>query len=330
MTISTPASSLLGTNRRVQFEPVQEGIAWFQSFGFTPLVAGPYVSLGGATSSANGSYVLSWQAIGGATSYNLRESFNNGAWSTVSASTATRYVVVQQFNGGAWSTVYDGAATSATFGTPSSGAYQYQVQACNSSGCSGYRLSNAVGITLPPASAPGIAGGGTSINGAYTISWSGVSVANSYNVFENVNGGGWAQIANTAGGSWSLGGKPNGTYYYAVQACNAGGCGPWSGHVVVTVALPPVTPSGVSAVRLAPNTKRRYQVTWNASAGTTTYELERNIPGIGTDYPNTPGNGTLSMTFPEDTYAIGQCSMRLRACNASGCSPWSGYVYLNF
>ncbi|MDQ0009876.1 hypothetical protein J2T07_002066 [Luteibacter jiangsuensis] len=38
----------LGSGRRLQFEPVQEGIAWFQSFGFTPLAAEPYVSLSGA------------------------------------------------------------------------------------------------------------------------------------------------------------------------------------------------------------------------------------------------------------------------------------------
>jgi len=395
VTIAMPSALLLGNGRRVQFEPVQEGIAWFQSFGFTPLVAGPYVSLSGAGSSTNGSIAMSWQPIAGATSYTLRESFNGGAWTTVSASTATswsasgratgtygyqvqacasggcapfgptwnvsvllpppvpgsasasapvagpvslswaasatatRYVVIQQVNGGTWTTVYDGASTSATFGTPASGTYQYQVQACNNSGCSGYRLSNAVGITLPPTAAPGIAGGGTSINGAYTISWSGVASATSYNVFENVNGAGWALIGNTAGGAWSLGGKQNGTYYYAVQACNAGGCGPWSGQAVVTVALPPTTPSGVSGGRTGPGYKRQYEIHWNAVATTTNYQIERNIPGIGTDYQD--AGATPSSIFIEDTgEVIGQISMRVRACNASGCSPWSGYVYASF
>jgi YD repeat-containing protein len=107
VTISAPAAALLGSNRRLQFEPVQEGIAWFRSFGFTPVIAGPYVSLNGATSSTNGSFALSWQAIGGATSYNLRESLNGGAWTTVSASTAT-----------SWSA--SGRST---------GTYAYQVQA---------------------------------------------------------------------------------------------------------------------------------------------------------------------------------------------------------
>jgi hypothetical protein len=245
------------------------------------------------------------------------------------SATATRYVVIQQYNGGGWSTVYDGGGTSATFGTPSSGTYQYQVQACNSSGCSGYRLSNAVGITLPPASAPGVAGGGTSTNGAYTITWSGVGGATSYNVFENVNGGGWAQIANTAGGSWGLGDKPNGTYYYAVQACNAGGCGPWSGQAVVTVALPPVTPSGVSGGRTGQAYKRHYEIHWNAVATTTNYQIERTIPGAGIDYQD--AGTTPSSIFVEDTgEVVGQIRMRVRACNASGCSSWSGYVYASF
>jgi YD repeat-containing protein len=395
VTISTPSATLLGSNRRVQFEPVQEGIAWFQSFGFTPLVAGPYVTLGGSTSSTNGSFALSWQPIAGATSYNLRESFNGGAWTNVSGSTATswpatgratgtytyqvqacasggcapfgpgwnvsvllpppapatatasapipgpvtlvwsasatatRYVVIQQVNGGAWTTVYDGAATSAVFGTPVSGTYQYQVQACNSSGCSGYRLSNAAGITLPPASAPGIAGGGTSINGAYAISWNGVAGATAYNLIESANGGGWQQVQFNAAGSWSTGGKPNGTYVYQVQACNAGGCGPWSGQAVVVVALPPVTPSGVSGGRTGPGYKRQYEIHWNAVATTTNYQIERTIPGVGTDYQD--AGATPSSIFIEDTgEVIGQISMRVRACNPSGCSPWSDYVYASF
>jgi YD repeat-containing protein len=393
--ISTPAAQLLGTGRRVQFELVQEGIAWFQSFGFTPLVAGPYLSLGGATGSITGGFTLAWLPIAGATTYTLREQFNGGGWTTVSNSsstswaatgratgaygyqvqacasggcsafgptwnvtvllpppvpasasasapvagpvtlswsastTATRYVVIQQINGGGWTTVYDGPATSASFATPVSGTYVYQVQACNSSGCSANRQSNVVAITLPPTTAPGIAGGGLSTNGAYGVSWSGVAGATAYNLIESTNGGGWVQVQYNGAGSWSTAGRSNGTYVYQVQACNAGGCGPWSGQVTVQVRLPPATPSGVNASRLPQSLgKRRYQISWNAVADVTNYQIERTIPDIGTDYPD--AGTTTSSTFLEDTGAFGQINMRVRACNPSGCSAWSDYVYVTF
>jgi len=384
VTISTPAALLLGNGRRVQFEPVQEGIAWFQSFGATPVNAGPYVTIGGATSSTNGSYALSWQPIAGATSYNLRESLNGGAWTTVSASstpswsasgratgsygyqvqacgsagcapfgpswtvsvllpppvpaaatasapvagpvtlswsasaTATRYVVLQQFNGGAWSGVYDGGSTSGAFATPASGTYQYQVQACNSSGCSGYRISNAVAITVPPGSAPSVNGGGTNNTGAYSIGWNGVAGATSYNVFENVNGGGWTYIGNTASGIWSLGGKVPGSYAYAVSACNAGGCGPWSGQVVVTVALLPPTPGMPSVTSSGPSYKPVVRVSWSAVAYATTYEVQETQQS---GYAETVGGGA-DTSWSSLRFYSGSLTYRVRACNAVGCSAW--------
>jgi len=395
VTIATPSALLLGNGRRVQFEPVQEGIAWFQSFGFTPLVAGPYVSLSGAGSSTNGSVAMSWQPIAGATSYTLRESVNGGAWTTVSASTATnwsstgratgtygyqvqacasggcapfgptwnvsvllpppvpgsasasapvagpvslswaasatatRYVVIQQVNGGAWTTVYDGAATSAAFGTPVSGTYQYQVQACNGSGCSGYRVSNAVGITVPPASAPALNGGGTSNNGSYAIGWNGVAGATSYNVFENTNGAGWVQLGNTAAGTWNLSGKANGTYVYAVQACNAGGCGPWSNQVTVTVALVPPSPTNVLLHDHIVNVKREtLTLTWNATPLATSFD----IFDVTVQQVKAQGLPSTTLSFLMEGGAPGTLpyhSYQVRACNAVGCSAWvtGGDVY---
>jgi YD repeat-containing protein len=395
--ISTPANLLLGLNRRVQFDLVQEGIAWFQSFGVTPITAGPYVTLSGPANSTTGSFTMSWQGIAGATAYSVREQFNGGTWTSVSSSagtswaasgrgtgtynyqvqacsggacapfgssltvnvllpppvpaaisatapiagpisvswtasaTAARYVVSQQFNGGAWGALpgYDGAATAWSYSPSSTGSYVYQVQACNSSGCSATRQSGAVAITQPPATAPSIGGGGTSTTGAYTISWAGVGGAASYSLMESANGGGWTTVQNTAAASWSTSGRGNGTYVYQVQACNAGGCGPFSGQASVRVALPPLTPSGVAASRPAPANKRRYEIHWNTVADVTNYQVERTIPGTGTDIQD--ALTTPSLTFIEDTgLSAAQISMRVRACNASGCSPWSGYVYVNF
>ncbi len=386
LTIATPASLLLGTGRRVQFELVQEGLHWFKDFGIAPVVAGPYATLGGATSSGNGSFALSWQPIAGATSYNLQERLNNGAWATVQSSsatswsasgratgayayqvqacaasgcapygsawavnvllpppvpasisasapipgpitvswagavTATRYVVNQQFNGGAWTTYYNSTGTSVVLSPAASGTYVYQVQACNSSGCSGFRQSNAVAITLPPASAPAIAGGGVNHSGAYTISWSAVAGAATYNLVESANGGGWVQLQNTAAGTWSTNGRVNGTYVYQVQACNAGGCGPWSAQAVATITLPPPVPSAyIDMVMTSGKKFASYTMYWSAAPYATSYQIIRHSDNL--IIYNTNGSSFWlekdpQPYFKESTYSI-------RACNDVGCSAWS-------
>ncbi len=389
--ISTPASVLLGTGRLLQFEMAQEGINWFRAFGMVPIATGPYVTLGGATSSTNGSFALSWQPIAGATSYNLQERLSNGSWTTVQGSTATswsasgrgtgaysyqvqacaasgcapygpawavnvllpppvpasisasaptagpitvswagsatatRYVVNQQFNGGAWTTYYNAAGTSTGVSPPASGTYVYQVQACNSSGCSGFQQSNAVAITLPPASAPAIAGGGANHSGAYAISWDGVAGAATYNVVESANGGGWTQLQNTAAGTWSTSGRVNGTYVYQVQACNAGGCGPWSAQAVVTVSLPPPTPGWPRISQTSTSSKPVVTVSWSSVLYATHYELVMVYPSGYTeslqDSADTSWRSLIKFT--------GSLQFKFRACNDVGCSAWSPAASIN-
>ena len=76
------------------------------------------------------------------------------SWS--GSATATSYTLQQRLGSGSWSSVYTGAATSSTRTVTTSGSYTYQVQACNASGCSAYKASSAVTVTIPPGSAPGL------------------------------------------------------------------------------------------------------------------------------------------------------------------------------
>jgi len=234
--------------------------------------------------------------------------------------TATSYVVDQQFNGAQWTRVYDAGATAAVFGTPTSGAYVYRVQACNSSGCSAFRQSNAVSITRPPSSAPPIHGSGTNHDGAYTIGWGGVAEATYYNVFENTNGVAWGHVGTTAGGAWGVSGKENGTYYYAAQACNAGGCGPWSGHAVVTVAHLPHVPSAfIDMVMTGGRKFASFTMRWSAAKYATSYQIAR-YPGEQIIY-NTNGSSHWLEKVPKPFFA--KHTYAIRGCNAVGCSPWS-------
>lgn len=157
--------------------------------------------------------------------------------SWASSPTATSYQLMHSFNGGGWTSVYTGSATSTVVNETVTGSYTYEVRACYSNQCSGYIVSNAVAVTIPPASAPNLSVPSTSNTGQYTISWSGVGGATSYQLQEQTNYGGWYDVQNNGNTSWTPAAKNNGAYSYQVRACNAGGCSGWSAAGTVNVSL---------------------------------------------------------------------------------------------
>jgi len=80
----------------------------------------------------------------------------------------------------------------------------------------------------------------TNGTGSYSVSWGTVSGATTYTVQQQVNGGGWTTLQNSASTSVAVSGETNGSYGYRVQGCNVGGCGPFSatGTTVVTIPVP--------------------------------------------------------------------------------------------
>ncbi|HUA79927.1 MAG TPA: hypothetical protein VL997_06110, partial [Dyella sp.] len=151
------------------------------------------------TNSTTGTYIVSWSG-------------NNEA---------TYYVVQMQVNGGAWTQVQSGSGTAYDATGQTDATYSYRVEACNAAPtCSGWSNTVTTSVLLPPGSAPSLSGGGTSNNGSYGLSWSGVATATSYTLQESVNGGGWNNVqSNNSATSWSTGGRSNGSYRYQVQAC---------------------------------------------------------------------------------------------------------------
>lgn len=342
-----------------------------------------------------GSYTVSWSAVTGATSYNLQEQVNGGAWTTVqgsaatswatsgksngsygyhvqacnssgcsawsvtasvtvllpppapaslavpatssgsvavswpASSTATSYTLQHRLGSGGWSTAYSGSGTSTTVAEGTTGSYTYQVQACNGGGCSSWRVSGAVTVTIPPASAPTLSAPANSSTGSYTVSWTGVSGATSYTLQEQVNGGGWSTIQTSSATSRAISGKGNGTYGYHVQACNAGGCGPWSGTSSVSVLLIPATPTGLSATLYAtfysdtrpPRTIYTLTGSWSAMAGASNYNFHY-CQQSGSCYTT----NTTATSVPEFQVQGATASVTVQACNANGCSAWSASV----
>ncbi|HEY4144921.1 hypothetical protein [Pinirhizobacter sp.] len=238
-------------------------------------------------------------------------------WS--SALYATSYSLEQNINGGAFGAIYNGAGLSYAYTATVSGTYTYRVRACNATGCSGYGPSKSSSIVVPPQSAPGISAPATNNIGIYTVSWTGVSGAATYLIQEQVNGGGFTTLQNSATTSIGRSGKVNGTYGYRVQACNASGCGPFSGTANVVVALVPHVPATLTLTLLSPPSKGRIQAVWSAVTDVTRYEVQESIGG-GSMNPAYSGTAT-TMIFTRGSTGLTYV-YQARACNANGCSAW--------
>lgn len=247
------------------------------------------------TSSTTGSYTVSWTSVATATSYNLQEQVNSGAWTTVQSTSAISWPASGHGNG----------------------TYGYQVQACNASGCGPWSSVSSDTVLLPPGT-PSLSAPGNSTNGSYTVSWSGVATATSYNLQEQVNGGGWTTVQSSSATSWGISGRGNGTYGYHVQACNASGCGPWSGVGNTTVLLPPGSAPSLSVP--ARNYTGGYTISWSGVSTASSYTLQEQVNGGG--WTTVQANGATS--WSASGHGNGTYGYQVIACNASGCGPWSG------
>ncbi|MBW3517541.1 hypothetical protein KO537_23015, partial [Shewanella sp. NKUCC01_JLK] len=89
---------------------------------------------------------------------------------------------------GAWTTITSATTPSYTVTGRQNGSYKYQVQACNASGCSGWKASAAVSVLLPPPVPASInVPSATVTNGSIAISWAAASTATSYTLQESVS-----------------------------------------------------------------------------------------------------------------------------------------------
>jgi YD repeat-containing protein len=247
--------------------------------------------------SANGSYTVSWGGVATATSYTLQISVDSGGWSTVQTSGATSW----------------GASGQAT------ATYGYRVTACNASGCGPWSGTGTTNVLLPPGSAPSLSVPGSSTSGSYTVSWGYVATAASYTLQESANGGGWSTVQSNSATSWGTSGRGNGSYAYQVQACNASGCGPWSGTGTVAVTLPPATPTLTVSQRRGASYMTLASLTWTAEPTATTYVAQQQSGTTITQVYS--GSGTSW----SGGYAGALRTFRVEACNSAGCSPWTGW-----
>jgi hypothetical protein len=116
--------------------------------------------------------------------------------------------------------------------------------------------------TIPPSSAPNLTAPASNSTGSYTVSWTSVDEAASYQLQQRKDGGTWSTIHNAAGTSKSVSGLANGSYDYRVRACNTGGCSAFSALKTTVVTLPPSSAPTLTAP--ATNNTGSYTVSWTS------------------------------------------------------------------
>ena len=125
---------------------------------------------------SNGRYRVSWTSVSGATSYRLEEKSGSGSFSNI----------------------YTGSSTSRNITGKADGTYSYKVRACNST-CGGWSSTRSVRVgDLTSSENP-------SRDGSYTVSWSAIFNAESYQLYEN-----GTLVYDTTGTSRSFSGKTAG------------------------------------------------------------------------------------------------------------------------
>ncbi|WAW97476.1 RHS repeat protein [Xanthomonas citri pv. malvacearum] len=290
-----------GVLRRQNNEPQGKTIEYVSLNGslvakLTTVVAPVTPTLSVPSYSSNGSYTVSWNAVTFATSYELQE----------------------QANGGAWSGTYSGASQTWSASGKPGGSYSYRVRACQAAACSGWSAAATATVQLPPSSAPVLTAPAQAPNGTYTVGWSGPAGADTYRLEESVNGGGWSEVQSAAATSRAYTGKPAGTYAYRARGCNPAGCGPYSGTTTVQAFYPPGGTPSLSAP--GQSLGGSYTVAWSAVSGAASYRLEESANGGG--WTQVQETATTSTAFSGK--AAGNYGYRARACNGAGCGGYSG------
>lgn len=166
-------------------------------------------------SNSTGDFIVSWSAVADATSYQIDEQLNGGAWTSLALSPAN-------------------SLSKAIAGKPP-GTYGYRVRACNVGGCSA--SSGTANVTVALALGTPTLGGDTNVSSdeTFTVSWSAVSGASTYELQQSRNGAGWTTVYTGTLRSRTTQLGPA-TYTYRVRACSASGCGGYSATHTVYVA----------------------------------------------------------------------------------------------
>ena len=237
------------------------------------------------------------------------------------------YLLRASTSGGTYTSVHSGRDTLVTdAGLASSTAYYYLVRAWNNAGWSSFSAELA-GTTSPgiPSVPNGLAVGNPTAT-SLAVSWSASPQATLYQLLRSPSAGGtYSEVYKGTGTSITDPGLAGGTtYYYRVKAFNGYGYSDASdarsGTTLSGSSAAPAVPTGLT---VGNPTATSLDVSWNASAQATGYQLLRSPSAGGTYSEVYKGTGT-SVTDPGlaggTTYYY-----RVKAYNTYGYSDASDY-----
>lgn len=263
------------------------------------MTASPAAPTFSASAASPTQIVLAWNSVPGATGYQVDELKNNTWTDIANLSSATLDLAVA------------GLAANTT--------YDFDVAATNSAGASwaGYRsVTTPSGAPLAP-SVTATAASGAQIN----LSWASVSGASGYYVDEYTSGG-WKEIASYSSGTTSTavtGLSAGTTYSFDVGATNSYGT-TWANVAQATTLAAPQAPASLSAAGMSGS---QLKLSWNASAGATSYTVDEFIGGTWQQIDSV-ASGTTSVTVSGLNSGTNY-DFEVEATNTSGAS-WSPIV----
>jgi hypothetical protein len=267
------------------------------------------------SSNNSGSFLVSWGAVNGVTSYVLERSTSS------SFSTST--------------TVYSGNDTSWDETGLDTGTYYYRVKAVGSCGESGWTTGGgvAVTVTMPICTAPTAPGTITypsiSDSGTFTVSWSSVVEATSY-VLERSSNSSFSsptQVYSGSSTSFHQTGLGSGVYYYRVKTLGSCGESLWTsgGSLTVEVCTSPATPGSINYP--SSSDTGDFTVGWSQVIGADSYVLERSTSStFGSASVVYSGSGT---SFTQTGVDSGTYYYRVKAVTSCGESGWRTGSALN-
>ena len=235
------------------------------------------------------SLTLKWNAVKGATGYEIYRAGTDGKYSKITTVTSTSYVDTSVKN---------------------NTQYSYRIKAYNTACTSAFSTAASLKKTQISVSNLKADANGSKVQ----LSWTGVVTgAEGYVIYRRTEGGSYAEIGRTSGNTYSNTISAGIKYYYTVAVYSGSRT---EGKCPEVGVMYLATPSGLSVS----NTIASLTLKWNAVKGATEYEIYR----AGTDGKYSKITTVTSTSYVDTNVKNNtQYSYKIKAYNAAGASAFS-------
>ena len=249
----------------------------------------PSAPSGLSVSNTIASLTLKWNAVTGATGYEVYRAGTDGKYSKITTVTSTSYVDTNVKN---------------------NTQYSYKIKAYNAAGTSAFSTAASLKKTQISVSNLKADANGSKVQ----LSWTGgVTGAEGYVIYRRTEGGSYTEIGRTSGNTYSNTISAGIKYYYAVAVYSGSRT---EGKCPEVGVMYLAAPSGLSVS----NTIASLTLKWNAVTGATGYEVYR----AGTDGKYSKITTVTSTSYVDTNVKNNtQYSYKIKAYNAAGASAFS-------